>query len=170
MSCLPILNPTLHSTMPEDAEAIEALLDLAFGPGRTARTAYRIREQSGEDPALAFVARLDGVLVGTIAFAPITVGDQPARLLGPLAVAPDLAGRGIGLKLLRHGVAAAHAAGHRTIVLVGDLDYYARVGFRRIPPGRVEFPGPVDPLRLLWLPDGADNGEPPSGPLLPELH
>jgi predicted N-acetyltransferase YhbS len=35
------------------------------------------------------------------------------------------------------------------VILVGDEPYYARFGFRRIPPGRLSLPGPVDPARLL---------------------
>jgi len=35
--------------------------------------------------------------------------------------------------------------------LVGDEPYYAKVGFTRLPPGRVRFPGPVDPNRVLGL-------------------
>ena len=34
---------------PSDADAIEALLDTCFGPGRTAKTVYRLR--AGVDPA-----------------------------------------------------------------------------------------------------------------------
>jgi len=42
-------------------------------------------------------------------------------------------------------------------VLVGDEPYYSKFGFRRVPPGRVALPGPVDPARLLVaeLDDGA---------------
>ena len=39
----------------------------------------------------------------------------------------------------------------RAILLVGDEPYYARVGFARLPPGRVQFPGPVDQNRILGL-------------------
>jgi predicted N-acetyltransferase YhbS len=34
---------------------------------------------------------------------------------------------------------------------VGDEPYYAKVGFARLPPGRLQFPGPVDPNRILGL-------------------
>jgi predicted N-acetyltransferase YhbS len=46
------------------------------------------------------------------------------------------------------------------VVLVGDEPYYARVGFKRAPPGRVILPGPVDPQRLLYceLQPGAFDG------------
>ncbi|MEC8247051.1 MAG: N-acetyltransferase, partial [Pseudomonadota bacterium] len=34
------------------------------------------------------------------------------------------------------------------VILVGDLDYYARVGFG-VALANVRLPGPVDPVRLL---------------------
>jgi predicted N-acetyltransferase YhbS len=46
------------------------------------------------------------------------------------------------------------------VILVGDEPYYGKCGFKRIPPGRVVMPGPVDPERLLVaeLRDGAFDG------------
>jgi predicted N-acetyltransferase YhbS len=41
--------------------------------------------------------------------------------------------------------------GHRLVILVGDEPYYARVGFKRVPEGKLLLPGPVDPARLLYL-------------------
>ena len=54
----------------------------------------------------------------------------------------------------------AAAQGHRLVLLVGDEPYYAKVGFRRVPPGRIVMPGPVDPERVLIaeLIDGAFDG------------
>ena len=51
----------------------------------------------------------------------------------------------------------AKALGHGAVILVGDLPYYSRVGFSAIKPGRIRFPGPVDPARILGvgLQDGA---------------
>ncbi|MGI9402076.1 MAG: GNAT family N-acetyltransferase, partial [Rhizobiaceae bacterium] len=39
--------------------------------------------------------------------------------------------------------------GHKLIILVGDLPYYARFGFKIVEPGKITLPGPVDPARLL---------------------
>ena len=41
------------------------------------------------------------------------------------------------------------SAGISLVVLVGDEPYYGKLGFRRIPFGRIILPGPVDPGRLL---------------------
>ena len=135
-----------------DAPLVEALNAASFGPGRFAKSAYRLRE--GVDPvgALSFVAVEDGALRASVRFWPVVAGAQRALLLGPLAVQSDQRGRGIGIALMKHGIAAAHATDYACILLVGDEPYYARVGFARLPPGRLRFPGPVDPSRILGLP------------------
>jgi len=134
-----------------DSARIEALNADAFGPGRYAKSAYRLRE--GADPLveLSFVAVEDGTLRGSVRFWPISVGGHEELLLGPLAVQGDQRGRGIGIALMQAGIAAAQTGAWRAILLVGDEPYYAKVGFSRLPPGRVKFPGPVDQNRLLGL-------------------
>jgi predicted N-acetyltransferase YhbS len=72
-------------------------------------------------------------------------------LLGPLAVQSDQRGRGIGIALMQAGIEAAQKGPWRAILLVGDEPYYTKVGFSRLPPGRVKFPGPVDQNRILGL-------------------
>lgn len=136
-----------------DADAIEALVDRCFGPGRYAKTAYRLREGVEPDQRLSFVAvdAGDGVLLGSVRFWPIVIGAEPSLLLGPLAVEPELRGRGIGISLMQRGIEQARALGFGAVILVGDEPYYSRVGFSKLPPGRVRMPGPVDPERLLGL-------------------
>ena len=135
----------------EDGRAIEALADHSFGPGRLAKSAYRLREGVDPDPALGFVAIEDGILRGSVRFWPVFVGAAPALLLGPLAVQSDQRGRGIGIALMNRGIEEARMRGHRAIILVGDPPYYARVGFQPIARGKIRFPGPVDPARILGL-------------------
>jgi predicted N-acetyltransferase YhbS len=79
----------------------------------------------------------------------IRIGAAPALLLGPLAVHPDFGKRGAGRGLVRATLAAAKAAGHELVLLVGDEPYYGPLGFRRVDPRRVTLPGPVDPRRVL---------------------
>lgn len=134
-----------------DGAAVEALNAGAFGPGRFAKSAYRLREGVRPVAALSFVAIEDGVLRGSVRFWPIRVGGHEELLLGPLAVQGDQRGRGIGIALMQAGIAAAKQGPWRGILLVGDEPYYAKVGFSRLPPGRVKFPGPVDQNRILGL-------------------
>ncbi|WP_395686372.1 GNAT family N-acetyltransferase [Aestuariivirga sp.] len=143
-----------HDTAPDDIAAIEHLLDLSFGSGRHSKTSYRLREGNTPVPGLSLVVRDQGVrLAGSISFWPLAigVGQSKALLLGPLAVHPDRQKLGIGLELMRQGLARAREQGHGLVLLVGDEPYYARVGFRRLPPGLVTLPGPVDPNRFLYL-------------------
>jgi predicted N-acetyltransferase YhbS len=134
-----------------DEARIEALNEAAFGPGRFAKSAYRLREGVSPVPGLSFVAIENGTLRGSVRFWPIKVGGEEALLLGPLAVETAERGRGIGIALMQAGIEAARQGLWGAILLVGDEPYYAKVGFARVPPGRVKFPGPVDPTRILGL-------------------
>jgi predicted N-acetyltransferase YhbS len=135
----------------EDAPRIDALTEAGFGPGRYAKTAYRLREGVHAVTELGFVAVEGGALRGSVRFWPIKVGDDDVLLLGPLAVDSTQRGRGIGISLMQAGIAAARERGWRTILLVGDEPYYSRVGFAKLRPGQLQFPGPVDASRLLGL-------------------
>ena len=141
----------IRSERADDAAAVEALNMASFGPGRFAKSAYRLRDGVACEAGLSFVAVEGGVLRGSIRFWPIMVGGARALLLGPLAVQSDQRGQGIGVALMNRGIEAAREAGHRAIILVGDAPYYARVGFSPIPEGQILFPGPVNLARILGL-------------------
>jgi predicted N-acetyltransferase YhbS len=135
----------------EDEPAVQALVARCFGPGRFAKSAYRLREGVKPESRLSFVAIEEGVLRGSVRFWPVFVGAEPALLLGPLAVETAERGRGIGIALMMHAIEEARRQGHRAIILVGDVSYYGRVGFAVLPRGAVQMPGPVDPGRVLGL-------------------
>jgi predicted N-acetyltransferase YhbS len=143
------LSLTILTETDADEEQIERLHERTFGPGRYARTAYRIREGVSHDLALSFTARIGTLLVGSVRLSPICIGDTKALLLGPLTVEPPFQGRGIAKGLVARSLDEAKNKGHRLVVLVGDEPYYGPLGFKRVPPGRVKMPGPVDPARLL---------------------
>lgn len=142
---------TVRAEQPEDAPLVEALVAKAFGPGRYAKSAYRLREGVEPQAGLSFVATEGAILRGSVRFWPVRVGEAPALLLGPLAVQSDQRGRGIGIALMQAGIEQARALGHRAVILVGDPPYYARVGFTPLPRESVQFPGPVDHGRILGL-------------------
>lgn len=144
------LSVVVAREQPGDAAAVERLAARAFGPGRFAKTAYRLREMAEPDPALCWVARISTLLVGANRMTPIDAGGTPALLLGPLTVDPAFRGRGIGGTLIARSLEAAREAGHGLVILVGDAPYYGRFGFQRIPTGRLVLPGPVDTARFLW--------------------
>lgn len=133
----------------DDALAIDRLHERTFGPGRFARSAYRIREGRGHAHALSFTARIGTLLVGSIRLTPICIGETSALLLGPLTVEPPFRSRGIGRVLIERSLNEAKAKGHKLVVLVGDEPFYGKIGFKRVPKGQMKMPGPVDPGRLL---------------------
>ncbi len=143
------LSLTILPETADDAVAIERLHERTFGPGRYARTAYRIREGRGHLLSLSFIARIGTLLVGSVRLTPITIGGAKALLLGPLTVEPPFRSRGIGRALIARALANAKDQGHRLVLLVGDAPFYERAGFKPIPKGQVTMPGPVDPERLL---------------------
>jgi len=151
------MTPLSFALAPEsasDAVEVEILLDRCFGLARRTKTTYRLREGERPVAALGLIARdQPGRLLGGNSFWNLRIGEAgtPALLLGPLAVAPDVQGLGVGRALMRRGIADARALGHTLIILVGDAPYYGRVGFSQVPPGRLLLPGPVDPARLLYL-------------------
>lgn len=145
MTSLPL---SLLSERPEDSPAIERLHERAFGPGRFARTAFRLREGAAATPEFCFIALVGTLLVGSIRLSPLTLGAEPGLLLGPLAVDPAFEGRGIGAALITRALERARSDGHGLVLLVGDEPYYGRFGFGRAP-GGLDLPAPVDPARLL---------------------
>lgn len=126
-----MLDLTLET--PADTPAIEALLDLSFGPERLKKRSYHYRRGVPRVEELCLVARDPDhpAIVGGIRYWPVTVGQMatPALLLGPLAIQPERRGTGVGAALMRRSLAMAETAGHRVVVLVGDLAYYGRFGF-----------------------------------------
>jgi predicted N-acetyltransferase YhbS len=141
---------TIRHETPFDVARREALLDAAFGDDRFAKTAERLREERQPAEGLSFVACADGRLIGTVRLWSITAGrGRPALLLGPLAVACDFRGGGIGAELMQHALEAAQQRGHQAVLLVGDALYYGRFGFGADKTGALSLPGPYARDRLL---------------------
>ncbi|MFY9762737.1 MAG: N-acetyltransferase [Xanthobacteraceae bacterium] len=159
---------TILPETPDDAPAIERLHERTFGPGRFAKTAYRLREQATHRLDVSFTARTGTLLVGSVWLSPIRIGETKALLLGPLTVEPAFRERGVGQALIERALKEAKAKGHRLVILVGDEAYYGKSGFKHVPPERATMPGPVDPARLLVaeLEEGAFGGV--SGPIRPD--
>lgn len=143
---------------PGDATAISQLHSIVFGPGRFARTAYRLREGTAAVTPYCRLAVDGDYIVATVRLTPVTVGGQSgALLLGPLAVHPSYANLGLGRRLVAEGLAGGARDGMQLVILVGDLSYYGRMGFVAAMPGQMWFAGPADPMRILVaeLVDGA---------------
>jgi predicted N-acetyltransferase YhbS len=157
---------------PGDSPAIEALLDEAFGADRHKKQSYRFRQHVGPIEALSLVARDRGRVVGTIRQWPVAItgapAGTPALLLGPIGVAADRRRERIGDRLMRESLRLADEMGYAIVLLVGELSYYGRFGFRAAAARGLFMPG-EDPKRLqvLELDSGALAGV--SGDLWPIL-
>lgn len=124
------LSLVIRPERPEDAPAIERLHARAFGPGRFARTAYRLREGAAERIDLGITASVGSFLVGSVRMGPVRTGATSFVMLGPLAVDPSFAGRGIGGTLTRAAIEGARQAGRDQDQGIGhrDSDPDARIG------------------------------------------
>jgi predicted N-acetyltransferase YhbS len=141
---------TIRQETPFDVAAREALLDQAFGECRLAKTAQRLRDGRLPAEALSFVAVENRRVIGTVRLWDVTAGPkQSALLLGPIAVACDRQGGGIGSALMHHCLRAAGKRGHEAVLLVGDAPYYSRFGFSADATGALWLPGPYERNRLL---------------------
>ena len=157
----------IRNELPGDHDAIERLHERAFGPGRFARTAFRLREGAGQDLNCCFAAHVGTFLAGSVRVTPVVAGGVSAIMLGPLTVDPAFEGRGVGGALMNRAITAARELGYGLVLLVGDAPYYARFGFRPVPFGQMGLPGPVDPARFLVLELGEGLLATARGPVLP---
>ncbi|MNU66460.1 hypothetical protein D3C71_557750 [compost metagenome] len=131
-----------------DVAAIDALVLGAFGPGRFAKTAERLREAAAL--AAGFCAFEGERLIGSVRLWSITVGAARSVFLGPIAV--DVASRrgGLGADLVQACIDEAKAMKLDGVLLVGDPPYFSRFGF--LPAPDAVLSGPVDRRRVMWLP------------------
>lgn len=146
------------SETPADLHEVELLYDLAFAPGRTALSSYRLREGVDPVPELCVLVRDDyDSVVAAVRIWPIRVGGDPdtgqggdpSLLLGPIAVHPTRQGEGLGAILMDEVTERARVLGWSRVILIGDEPYYRRFGFRRDLAEGVEFPPPTNPNRIL---------------------
>ena len=132
---------------PDDHIAIDEIHEAAFGQINEARLVAELRKGDGFTPELSLVAVRSNQVVGHILFSPIHIAtaraDVHALALAPMAVRPELQGRGIGSELVRRGLDACHRLQHGIVIVVGHPHYYPRFGFTPARPHGLEAPFPV---------------------------
>lgn len=131
-----------------DAAAIDALVLTAFGPGRFAKTAERLREVAGL--ASGFTAFEGERLIGSVRLWSIAVGEARSVFLGPIAVDASSRRGGLGAELVQACIDEAKTLKLDGVLLIGDPPYFSRFGFVAAP--EADFAGPVDRRRIMWLP------------------
>lgn len=165
---LKISLPGARIVTPDAAQrrALDSLIDSAFGPGRYAKTAERIREQARpltDLDRIALAAAGDGeAVLGGVRMWSVRAGPAAAAFLGPIAVDAEARKAGLGAALVEAATVAAFEAGFGAVVLVGDPPYFGPLGYSTY---EGDLGGPVDPRRLLVR--AAPGRDRPSGPLRP---
>jgi len=150
---------TLSPLADADPNAVELLLDGAFGADRRGRTAYKLRDGMCVIPDLSLAAWEDERLVGALQCWPIALhhdaGETPLILVGPVAVDPERQQQGIGRAMMREML--TYIEDREPLVLIGDPEYYGRhFGFIADQTANWKLPGPFERRRLLARTGGRD--------------
>jgi putative acetyltransferase len=147
---------------PDDAGAIRAIHDAAFGGQVEGRIVDRLRRET--TPYIGLVAVEDGEVVGHVVFSGATLhcygAPYPILALGPMAVRPARQRAGIGSALVHAGLDACRRLGHDVIVVLGHPGFYPRFGFVPSRPLGVmtEYDVPDEAFMVLELSPGALRG------------
>lgn len=123
-----------------DNSAVEALTRRAFyniyAPGCTEHyLVQKMRDHADYIPELAFVAELDGQVIGSILYTRATLTDAQGRqkdilTFGPLSIAPEQQRKGYGKRLMQHSFQRAAELGYDVIVILGEPSNYVSSGFQ----------------------------------------
>lgn len=134
------VNIRIRPETQSDHLAVEALTREAFWnlyrPGCDEHyLAHVMRSHEDFLPELAFVAEVDGHVVGSILFTRSWVFNELGERVvtatfGPLCVHPAWQRRGVGTALIEHTKALVVQKGFPAILILGDPHNYCRHGFR----------------------------------------
>ena len=147
----------------DDAPAVRKMNEQAFGGSAEANIVEALRSRGAV--TLSLVAVHDSTVVGHILFSPVEIvcenSKRAALALGPMAVMPTFQRRGIGTRLLDHGLKLLREAGYSVLFVLGHPQYYRRFGF--VPASRFgircQYDVPDDVFMVLELHRGAWGGE-----------
>ncbi|MCF6343523.1 MAG: N-acetyltransferase [Devosiaceae bacterium] len=142
-------NISIRPYQKTDFDFVEKLQAKAFGPGRFARAAYRVREKFLSDDELGLIAMIGNKRVGSVSMTPISIAKINGYLLGPLVTDNQYRSIGIGGKLVLQATSNALKKAGEFTLLVGDLPYYGTMGFEAVEPYSIIFPSFVDQNRIL---------------------
>lgn len=122
---------SVRGEAPLDVPEIRKLTIAAFGREDEADLIDRLREDG--DVLKSVVALQNGVVVGHAMFSKATIerdGETlEAAALGPMSVAPDRQGEGIGSLLVMRGLVSMAQKKLAAVLVVGHAKFYTQLGF-----------------------------------------
>lgn len=125
----------LRFAKPSDREQIKEISLTAFEPNESAlvtELALALHSINANPPCVFIVIEIGNVVVGYVAFSPLTLAEDKSFLgyiLAPLAVAPNHQGKGMGARLVEHGLSLLQEQNVAIVFVYGDPNYYGRFGF-----------------------------------------
>ncbi len=141
---LPVLSDVqLRAERPDDAAAIRTVIEDAFREHPHSRqTEAQVVDGLRRAGALSLslVALQRECVVGHAAFSPVRISGGAVGWfsLGPLSVAPERQGLGVGAALVQHGLRSLREQRAAGCVVLGEPAYYGRFGFRSTPAMRLD--------------------------------
>jgi predicted N-acetyltransferase YhbS len=136
----------LRAETPEDQRSIWHVNAETFDQRNEADLVNALRDSG--DLFASSVALIGSRVVGHAALSIGSIGQRRLLVLAPVAVVPDLQGRGIGKSVVSHVLTAA---GNSPVTVFGDPEFYSRFGFQAAEPFGVAAPFSVDPRALQLL-------------------
>ena len=106
-----------------DAAVIDLVLRSAFSSDQEARLVERLRKH--QRLRLSLIAEIDGVIAGHIAFSAVKIAGPMTNSTGvglaPLAIVPELQGRGLGAQLVVKACVPARASAPDSLLFLARL-------------------------------------------------
>jgi putative acetyltransferase len=163
-----------------DSEPIRRIYLSAFSDGERELVSALAVDLLGGDPApaqnLSLVAEIDGLLVGQVAFSPVSIASQEqfrGYILAPLGVRPEYQQHGVGTELVKHGLQLLNGMRAPVVFVYGDPAYYGRFGFSADTARPYSAPYPLEhPFgwQALWLDERVPDHQPAAISCVAALH
>jgi putative acetyltransferase len=134
------MNPEIIIRSETDTD-IDAIADVTIAAFKTLEVSNQTEQfivaalRAAQALTISLVAEVDGLVVGHIAFSPVTISDGTQNWygLGPVSVLPEYQRKGIGGTLIREGLSRLKDLSAQGCCLVGHPEYYRRFGFENVP-------------------------------------
>jgi putative acetyltransferase len=113
------------------------------------KLAVNLLSEEATPQTISLVAETEGIVVGHVAFSPVTIDNNEnfhGYILAPLGVKPDYQKRRIGSKLIECGMQQLSRMVVDILFVYGDPEYYSKFGFSvdaaecYIPPYKLQYP------------------------------